>query len=248
MAPSIDIAVGASAPEFVASLAAVHDSVRALRFKVYSPTPVLEERLSASGDDSMRGILAEAAKLRGMTGRTLFPYWESVLVAAAATEKSGLFMREAAKHDPRAEAAKRYEIPATEVASGGLDELVARLRPQEVVALCSTCATADGSVRHIPMMDFRLMPGAGSVEVVREMLEAVGQTGGVILGSGRSYHFYGLDLLERDDWLKFLARSLLLAPLTDARYIAHRILEGEGALRVTANEAKPRMPVVEYVL
>jgi hypothetical protein len=248
MTPSVNIPLGTQALDFVSGLPAANDSIRRLRFKVYSPTPVLEERLSASGDDSMRRILGEAEKLRGMTGRNLFPYWESLLVAAAATDESSLFIREAARHDPKAEAAKHYEFSAGEVARGALRELAGGLAPREVVAVCSTCTLADGSTRHIPMMDFRLVPGAGSVEVIRGMLDAIGQSSGVILGSGRSYHFYGLELLEQDDWLRFLGRSLLLSPLTDTRYIAHRILAGEGALRITANETKPKVPLVEYVL
>lgn len=239
---------GTRALELVLSLAEINKLISTLQFKTYSPLPILEERLVSSKNEAVERILEEASNLRTLASKNLFPYWESVLIAALATNENEMFIREAAKHDPNNEANERFELSVNDLLEGALQKRIEALSKDEVVALCSTCTLVDGSIRHIPMMDYRILPDSKSLFVVKEALNAINQTNGVILKSGRSYHFYGFDLLPQDDWIRFLARSLLLAPLTDSRYIAHRLLEGAGSLRVTSCKAKPDVPTVEYVL
>ncbi len=243
-----EIRPGTLALELVLSLPKVNSLISTLQFKTYSPLPILEERLVSSKDEAVERILEEASNLRTIASKNLFPYWESVLIAALATDKNEMFVREAAKHDPNNEAIERFELSVNDLVDGALQGRIEALSENEVIALCSTCTLVDGSTRHIPMMDYRILPDSKSVCVVKEALNAIDRTNGVILKSGRSYHFYGFDLLRQNDWIKFLARSLLLAPLTDSRYIAHRLLEGAGALRITSSKLKPNVPIVELCL
>lgn len=94
------------------------------------------------------------------------------------------------------------------------------------------------------MIDFRVPPGDYGLAAVREAVARMGIKRGAILDSGRSYHFYGFDLLTQKQWWEFMAQCLLLGPLTDVRYIGHRLLEGMGILRLTATPLKPKAPVV----
>jgi hypothetical protein len=105
----------------------------------------------------------------------------------------------------------------------------------------------DGSFMHLPMMDFRLEPTSEGLRRVVSALNQMQSIGGAILESGRSYHYIGFSLVSENEWLKFLAKSLLLSPLTDVRYIAHRMLEGVGYLRISTCPRKPQLPLVVYV-
>jgi hypothetical protein len=98
------------------------------------------------------------------------------------------------------------------------------------------------------MMDFRVTPGPDKVRVLERALRIMGEERGAILISGRSYHYYGARLLESHRWREFMERSILLSPLTDTRYIAHRLLAGMGVLRVTSTQAKPEIPHVVSAL
>ncbi|MGC2202532.1 MAG: hypothetical protein WA633_20645, partial [Stellaceae bacterium] len=124
---------------------------------------------------------------------------------------------------------------------------------REVLGLCSCCKQAD-RLRHIPMLDFRAEAPtktdtmARTLELIAKALIRNGAPDGVILCSGDSFHYYGLDPLDEIDWREFMLRSLLLEPLIDVRYIAHRLLSGKATLRITSSRSKPAMPYVAACL
>ena len=152
------------------------------------------------------------------------------------------------KHDAKREINTRREVLVEELTVDYLGLMLSDLAEGEVLALCSKVKLRDGSSGHIPMMDFRCKPGAPNLEGTVVALREAHDGDGAILNSGRSYHFYGFSVLDGEAWLRFLARSLLLAPFTDARYIAHRLLDGLCALRISASKEKPIVPFVEALL
>jgi len=248
MSNPIEIQRGTPALDLVHKLPEINHSIAALHFKTYTPLPMLEERLIASTDQPIQDILQQASAIRAAAKKNLVPYWESVLMAASATDKTDLVMREAVRHEPEDEQAEAFQISVQNLARGALKDRIASVSGNQVTALCSTCTLLDGTCRHIPLMDFRIPPDAHNTQVVKHALTALNHSSGVILQSGRSYHFYGFKLLNEEEWVKFSAKCLLLAPLTDARYIAHRLIEGSGALRITTGIVKPVIPIVECVL
>jgi hypothetical protein len=108
--------------------------------------------------------------------------------------------------------------------------------PDEMVVLMSRVTTTRGETRHIPMLDFSSksnIPGAEAS--VRSAVRALDQDG-LLVSSGRSYHFFGDVLLAENDFRDFLARALLLAPITDDRWIAHQLISGFSCLRVSDSD------------
>lgn len=101
---------------------------------------------------------------------------------------------------------------------------------------------------HIPMMDFSCEETEDNLAIIREFLEGIGQENGVILSSGRSYHYYGAKLFSEEEWLKFLGLCLLLTGYVEERYIGHRLLDGCGILRISAAGIKPKIPTVVSIL
>ena len=68
---------------------------------------------------------------------------------------------------------------------------------------------------------------------------------GVILSSGRFFHYYGNKLLTEDEWLKFMADFLMPCVLVSPRYIGHRLFDKYCTLRLTADKTyKTKIPEV----
>lgn len=242
-----EISIGLEALTLVAQLPQVlrferNEVVSALRFKVYGPTPLLEERISKSADPLILNILQQASELRKqwseMTG-TQLAFWDSI--SAVSLLETDSLIEEAVRHDPRS---ITEEVSVESLSLESLQEM-SRARSNEfAMGLYSGCRLENGSFAHIPMMDFRGTPSERHLARIKKGLYSIDQTRGVILTSGRSYHFYGFDLLTQQQWFTFMGRCLLLAPLTDSRYIAHRLIEGEAALRLTRSVSKPEIPSV----
>jgi hypothetical protein len=239
--------IGDEAPQLVLALPRLIPSLTSLLFHTYFPGPGLEERLAESNDATLREIFQKAQQLRELSGNDL-PYWESIIVSSWSTAKLDMLVDQALRHDFTREANTRFAIRANELAPDRIQQAIASLAPGWVLALCSRCEALNGSQRHIPMMDFRCAPSPMNLERTRIALKQLGETRGVILESGRSYHYYGFELQNHDQWIEFMARSLLLAPFIDVRFVAHRLIEGTSVLRLTSSKRKPRVPSIVAIL
>ncbi len=100
---------------------------------------------------------------------------------------------------------------------------------------------------HIPMMDFRCLKSPKNLARVKGLLRTIGEEEGVILDSGRSYHYLGVTPLNEKDWLMFLGKCLL-SELVDGRYVGHRLIDRCGILRISACPLRPKIPTVVSIL
>jgi hypothetical protein len=114
------------------------------------------------------------------------------------------------------------------------------------LALYSICRNPERKVWHIPMIDFQIESGKeiGQLRLLKECLRKLHQTDDVLLDSGRSYHFYGFRRLSQREWLRLMEACLLLSPLVDIRYIAHRMLAGKASLRLTDAPRNEKVPEI----
>ena len=72
---------------------------------------------------------------------------------------------------------------------------------------------------------------------------------GVLLDSGRFFHYYGDFLLNEKEWIKFMAEFLMPCVIVSPRYIGHRLYYGDCTLRLTADSKyKPKIPTVIKIL
>ena len=100
---------------------------------------------------------------------------------------------------------------------------------------------------HIPMMDFRCPKSPKNLARIKRLLRTIGQKEGVILDSGRSYHYLGINQLSEKDWLIFLGKCLL-SEFVDGRYVGHRLIDRCGILRISACPQRPKIPTVVAIL
>ncbi len=117
-----------------------------------------------------------------------------------------------------------------------------------VWSISSSVICQDGRMMHIPMMNFHPeIPDCQ--ESIRYILQAIhyidGHENGVLLESGRYYHYYGKTLLSEKDWYQFLGEFLMPTILVSPRYIGHSLDQDKCTLRLTADSKyKPVIPRV----
>jgi hypothetical protein len=102
---------------------------------------------------------------------------------------------------------------------------------------------ADDVEKHIPMIDFSnsLIPSY-SPERVKKILEELNLPAGYIVHSGRSYHFYGTELITKNEW-EIMMENCKKYPEIGEKYVRNQLRDGGCCLRLTTSELKPKEPV-----
>lgn len=112
------------------------------------------------------------------------------------------------------------------------------LLPKEEIALNSRVYVPNKLIGHIPMIDFKGDNPHAVAEVLKEYDFPF-----ALFHSGRSYHGYGLKLIDN---LPFFLGTLLLANLgqeiVDSRWVGHRLRTEYASLRWTANDKHYKAP------
>lgn len=118
---------------------------------------------------------------------------------------------------------------------------------QSLVGIFSQVFTKT-SLRHIPMMDFsNSIVNQYGTDRVKEVMETLGQKSGVILKSGRCYHFYGFLPASHSEWLSIMENGPKFNEI-GPNYPKHQIADGGCTLRVSINSYKPNLPQVVDIL
>jgi len=103
-------------------------------------------------------------------------------------------------------------------------------------------------VKHIAMMNFHPENDNDnkdiSIKSIEETLSHIcGDKTGVILHSGRYYHYYGNFLLDEKEWIRFMSEFLMPCVIVSPRYVGHRLYDGYATLRITNEQNyKPTIP------
>lgn len=169
-----------------------------------------------------------------------FGFWEFALseTGRVSPEVRRALVSNALRHSPLQESSFQ-ELPTPlfldEGGAGAYEELPDGL----IVSLLSQVRLVGGEVAHIPMLDFSVRSGASGLEVAAEAIHALGLKG-TLFGSGRSYHFYGADVVNESTYRTLLARAQLLSPIVDARWISHQLIDGMFRLRVSTAKTAQR--------
>lgn len=136
-----------------------------------------------------------------------------------------------------------------EITTDRLYGMIDSLGKEHVLAVLSKVVFKHNETFHLPLMDFSERPTGLDHNLTRILcfLEQAGYGNGVVLSSGRSFHYYGNYLMNERAWRIFLG-DCLLSGLADSRYVGHNIKNGCGTLRLSACSLRPRIPEVVSVL
>jgi hypothetical protein len=89
-------------------------------------------------------------------------------------------------------------------------------------------------VGHLALMNLHPV-GFASADELRQAIDRVTNgLPGYLVSSGRYFHYYGIQLLSSEDWLRFLAQFLMPCVLVSPRYIGHSVYRGFCALRLNS--------------
>lgn len=214
--------------------------VAQVSFVFYKPAPGLDERL-AGNQDTLSEVRNIAEELRATYG---IPFWDSILaICMKRGQIPDQYVDLAILHD-RSPDERVVSLESDELSEAAVHSMIKSLEDGTALAFSSKVKLRNGETAHIPLMDFRCDPSATNSKIVQRALSAMGQGSGLLVESGRSYHFYGSRLQSRDEWVRFLAMAILFSPIVDVRYIAHRLADGACRLRISSSRNKSFTPVV----
>jgi len=125
--------------------------------------------------------------------------------------------------------------------------IIDHLEPGTVLAIMSEVRVEKNRILHIPMMD--LAQKEDREKLLADAIYFFKHKGyrGAILSSGRSFHFYGVSLIDQREWEEFMGYCGL-SELCDGRYIAYQLINGYSSLRVSFCDLRPVLPKVEALI
>lgn len=226
--------------EILPSLVDSFDAVGTGEFLRFTVAGRMQRRARSAG--VMKAV--EAAKLRKAS--THQPFWDALFdeVAALPPHDVAEVLQLARFHQAMEDVATR--IPFALDGQSVLDCMDASrsIPTTNILALSSKLKIASGEELHIPMLDYRVPITPQNDSLIVAQLTEIGASGW-LLASGRSYHFLGDTLLRGARGLAgFLGRALLYSPIVDGRWIAHQLVEGACALRVSSGDPSQIVPTL----
>jgi hypothetical protein len=212
----------------IVDIVASHPEIRHIAVIEIIIPPLLQERVAPAPEEAT--LLEVGLKLRDETD---MPFWDALLLSSfrAKSPPTGL-LNASSFHNPSAQGITLLD--RSDINVHRLRELGQDLAPHRILAVSSEVELNDGSLRHIPLLDFHCPSSPRHLALVRAVLLQLNAGDGFLLESGKSYHFYGVGLLTQDELFHFLGRALLFSPIVDRAWIAHQLIESRCALRISA--------------
>jgi hypothetical protein len=234
--PVVDI--GTDAPEVVRQIALATPHIAQFKIVRYRPPAHVQGRLASSGAASP--LLARASALKVQIG---IPFWDGLFLAMQDSDCPDPAILDAALFHQETRSQEEL-MSREEVVHGKLARVCEGIAGDLQLAIASDVVLADGAVCHMELMDFRSPTTASCEQLVAAVCGRLMPRGYTVLMSGGSYHAYGVRLLDAEQFRQYLGRALLFAPVVDRPYIAHQLVEGRCALRISRGGSGGKVPVV----
>jgi len=218
-----------------------HQDIAYVRLFSPKPVPLMQARVKSNAD--LDKIISSAEELRSTLH---LPFWDCVNLSCFEQGQNATpLIKEALFHNDAP--ADEWLLDVEHLESSKLTELCDSVGSQYLV-LSSLLGMKSGEVKHIPMLDFHCPASDENLEMVVECCRLLHSEGGLVVASGKSYHFYGVSLLSQNDMTQLLAQSLLLAPIVDRAWVSHQLQEGACGLRISkrASDAEPPSIVAAF--
>ncbi len=220
--------------KFIKHIPEAFPEIREFNFLVYQPSAGVEARLDQHTKPKDQ-----------LFGQHKWDF-ERQLIQQVDENKSQDQIKKMLAHDT-GEPARLQKVKPDTVPTW-LNQTLASIPPTEGISIASKCVTANGEIRHIPLMDFACPPTTVYEQFIVDALQHIGYKKGILVRSGKSFHFYGLELITGEQWQQFISYAILLSPFTDVRYIGHRLISGYSLLRIEKTQIKPVTPTIVRLL
>jgi hypothetical protein len=110
---------------------------------------------------------------------------------------------------------------------------------EDYLTISSKVKLNNGTVYHLPLLDFHIPVNKENEIMCVEIIKSL-ELKGFLLNSGKSYHFYGTNIITESTLIDLLAQALLFAPIIDRAWISHQLIERRCCLRIS--EKYSRLP------
>lgn len=211
--------------DIIKELILKHD-IKTLRLVDFDKSKYVQEN-PLIGKDAMK-VVDEALSLKKELD---IPFWDAVNISNSRTKHWSSELIELADHH---NVSKYSEIAAEKISED--------FSPDSNIGINSRVKLSSGETKHIPMIDFHINHTASSLEIVKSVSKQLNQSNGYIIDSGASYHYIGASLMNEEDFMSFLAHSLLYGPIVDNRWVAHQLIERSATLRIgKKHDLMPRL-------
>jgi len=203
------------------------EGVASIELRSVPAAPSLQDRARIAGDTSL-----DAAK--ALSHDEGIPFWHSVFRLGAQSSRGvsdeivhgALFSQESHHVD---------FVQVDQDFKNRLETAISQKPAERMLLLASTVQLHDGSVAHLPLLDFSVKQRWDGAQLTAERVALALGIPGVLIASGRSFHFVGEVALSWDSYADYLHRALLLTPLVDERWIAHQLRVQQATLRLSPN-------------
>jgi hypothetical protein len=202
--------------------------VKTTTFICYRPIQGILERLGSENVAEIKAVFQEATDIRDarVDGRHFFEIALSLAVSKGVGEQViGEMLKEPA---PGTRIRGPIDIDRSSLPERLKRESAVKTRG-DVFAIASKCSLIDGTEVHIPMVDFRITPNPESEQAVVTAMRSISPSGGAVMQSKNSYHFYGTSI-TRPAWLVRFSRKELVVSGAHRRPL-HRTSFARGLRR-----------------
>lgn len=207
--------------EIIEEIISTNNNIESFRFTRFPKQRLLQNQIEFNELELKH--FNEAIEIRD---KYRLPFWDSIMLTY-------FFKKETS--DNILKAALRHNSPIENIDTSSISDIKRILKndPFDNVAFNSRVILRNGEIRHIPLLDFHIPVTAESIIQIKKVLCLLGMNNGYIINSGESYHFIGNKLLNEDEFLNFLSKSLFFSPIIDRAWIAHQLIERSCSLRIS---------------
>lgn len=233
---------GMPTADILISLVSENETISAIFVFAYRHPPLLQQRVTLTADE--KAIIEKAKALRGSSH---LPFWEALMLSCFGEARDFTrLLQEATFHQSHADSLLR--ISREEVLASRLAELVDEQPAGYHLSFSSRIELMGEGTKQLPLLDFHCPESTENDRLVSDVCSQLYRGTALVFSSGESYHALGVDPVDEHGFRDFLTRSLLFAPIVDARYIAHQLLEGACALRLSNSVDKPSRPRLKLIV
>ncbi len=233
--------IGSRAAEIFTTIVKANNRIDTVFIHDFSQPPLLQDRIVLSVMEEK--LVENALELRELHE---LPFWDAVLVSCFRTPAVPEQLLDAVTYH-QDYSHSIVGMSRDEVVTGELIRLSERTR-EVGTAMLSEVNLVDGSVGHIPMLDFHCRACENNLKLVSAVSKRLFPGGGFVLESGKSYHGVGLKILSAEKFIDFLSKSLLFCPVVDRAYIAHQLIDRRCSLRISKGGRSQKIPHVVAVI
>lgn len=198
-----------------------NDNIDSFSFHTFPKQILLQDKLSNWGKVEQ----AHFEKAMELREQLHLPFWDAIMISTFSTfTYSTAILKMALLHN---HIENIYYVKSTDIQQNRFS-----YNNDKRMAVCSSVIMKDGSIRHIPMLDFHIPISDNNFHVVKEVCTMFNLHSGFILNSGESYHFIASYTTTWDNLYTMLSQALLFCPILDRAWISHQLQEKSCSLRI----------------